>query len=408
VPSKVSVSDAEPLPAFQHYPNIIKRRSAILQVLDRAGTPVFLCDRGILVDRYQELSQCLAPIWPRSIIAYSFKTNYQIARLQVFRELGGWAEVVSGREYQMARALGYPGEAIVFNGPYKSPPELAVAFSEGALVNVNDHDELDTIIGGAASSDATIALGMRLSCSLPRLGCSRFGFSIDNQEATAALAKIGQSPRLSLTALHMHLYGDTDDPGIYYEAVRRLGEFATEHIPNYQHALRFIDVGGGFPAHTPKPNSRTSWNPQPISVYVNTITDCLRTFFPDAHARPTIIVEPGRYLTADSVVLITRVLHVKTRDGVQMVTCNGSISMVPLTHYCPQLLRAFSRQLEPRRGPLVPSVIYGATCRENDILYEGAFVEVGTGDYLVHYASGAYNASLTPAFIFDAPGLECM
>jgi diaminopimelate decarboxylase len=107
-------------------------------------------------------------------------------------------------------------------------------------------------------------------------------------------------------------------------------------------------------------------------------------------------------------VLITRVLHVKTRDGVQMVTCNGSISMVPLTHYCPQILRAFTRQLEPRRGPLVSSVIYGATCRENDILYEGAFVEVGSGDYLVHYASGAYNASLTPAFIFDAPGLECI
>lgn len=408
MPSTVCVSDAESLPAFQHYPDIIKRRSAILKVLDRAATPLFLCDRAILVDRYQELSRCLSAAWPRSIIAYSFKTNYQIARLQVFRELGGWAEVVSGREYQMARALGYPGETIVFNGPYKSPPELAVAFGEGALVNVNDHDELDTIIGCAAASNARIAIGMRLSCSLPRLGSSRFGFSTDNQEATAALAKIGQSRRLSLTALHMHLYGDTDDPGIYYEAVRRLGEFATRHIPDYQNALRFIDVGGGFPAHTPKPNSRTSWNPQPISAYVNTITDCLRTFFPDAHSRPTIIVEPGRYLTADSVVLITRVLHVKTRDGVQMVTCNGSISMVPLTHYCPQILHAFTGQLEQRAGPLVSSVIYGATCRENDILHQGAFVEVGTGDYLVHYACGAYNASLTPAFIFDAPGLECI
>lgn len=399
---------AGPPSVLEHYPDLVGKRPAILEVLDRSGTPVFLCDPAILADRYHLLQRSLAEAWPQSVIAYSFKTNYQIARLPLFRELGGWAEVVSGREYRMARELGYPGSAIVFNGPYKTPQELSTAFSEGAQVHVNDHGELDTIIGWAASSGAAPAVGMRLSCSLPRLGASRFGFSMDTDEAAAAVTKLAQSPHVSLAGLHMHLHGDTDDPALYREATRRLGEFAHRQVPDYQRTLRFIDVGGGFPAHTPKPHSRTSWQPQPISTYIDTIAESLQTHFPDGQTKPRLMVEPGRYLTADAVVLVTRVLHVAPRDGIHHVTCNGSISMVPLTHYSPQIIRAYTSVLVPRQTPVTPTVLYGATCRENDILYKGDFPAVAPGDYLVHYAAGAYNANLSPGFIFDTPRMECI
>jgi len=393
---------------LEHFPDLVGKRPAILELLGRSATPVFLCDPAILADRYRVLRQRLGAAWPESVIAYSFKTNYQIARLPLFRELGGWAEVVSGREYRMARELGYPGSAIVFNGPHKTPQDLAAALTEGALVNVNDHGELDGIIQWAASSGAAPAIGMRLSCSLPRLGASRFGFSMDTEEAAAAAAKIARSPHVSLAGLHMHLHGDTDEPGLYREAIRRLGEFARQQVGDYRRALRFVDVGGGYPAHTPKPYSRTSWQPQPIGAYIDTVAEGLRPFFPDDQPRPRLVVEPGRYLTADAVVLVTRVLHVTTRDGIRHVTCNGSISMVPLTHYSPQIIRAFTGMLEPRRTPVTSTVLYGATCRENDILYKGDFVEVSPGDYLVHYAAGAYNANLSPQFIFDTPRMECI
>jgi diaminopimelate decarboxylase len=408
VSSLAGGAPAGPQLVFEHYPDLARRRPAILEMLERSGTPVFLCDPAILADRYQALQRSLAAAWPQSVIAYSFKTNYQIARLPVFRELGGWAEVVSGREYRMARELGYPGRAIIFNGPYKTPQELSTALSEGAQVHVNDHGELDTIIGWAVSSGAAPAVGMRLSCSLPRLGASRFGFSMDTDEAATALAKIAQSPQVSLAGFHMHLHGDTDEPALYQEATRRLGEFARRHVPDAQRTLRFVDVGGGFPAHTPKPHSRTSWGPRPINEYIDTIAGTLRTYFPGGQGQPRLMVEPGRYLTADAVVLVTRVLHVVTRDGIQTVTSNGSISMVPLTHYSPQVIRAYTSGLEPRRTPVTATVLFGATCRENDILYKGDFVEVAPGDYLVHYAAGAYNANLSPGFIFDVPRMECI
>ena len=281
-----------------------------------------------------------------------------------------------------------------------------MAIADGALINVNDHDELDRIRELAQGRPQPLPIGLRISSQLPRLGHSRFGFSLENVEAKAAVEKISKSSHLQLVALHTHLYGDTDDEAIYGEAARRLAEFAQQQIPDYQHTLKYIDMGGGFPAHGPKPKSRSEWNPRPIDAYIAAITDGLRPFFPSHTATPTLVVEPGRYLTCDAIVLVTRVVHVKRRGDKQVVNCDGSISMVPLTHYCPQIIHAFSPELERRVTQPTDTIIHGSTCRENDVLYNGPFPTVQRGDYLMHFAAGAYNSSLSPDFIFAAPRLE--
>ncbi|MDH3900347.1 MAG: hypothetical protein OEU51_04795 [Gammaproteobacteria bacterium] len=398
--------DIAPQLDLEYYPNITRKHATVQDALARTGTPVFLCDRDILIARYHALDRCLSASWHQHVIGYSFKTNYLVARSGILQQEGAWAEVVSGREYRLALELGYPGRSIIFNGPYKTDIDLQSAIDDGALVNINDQDELDRLIGSANSAKVRVEIGLRLSGTLPKLGHSRFGFSMENGEALTALEKIHRNPRVSLVALHTHLYGDTDEADIYRHAAEQVGEFAKHHLADYPGSLKYIDLGGGFPAHTPKPKSRDSWNPQEIEVYIRTITDSLKHYFPHEQRRPSLIVEPGRYLTCDGIILVTRVIHVKHRDGKQIVNCDGSISMVPLTHYCPQIIRAYTEDIQPRTGHETQTIIHGSTCRENDILYEGAFVETKPGDYLVHYAAGAYNSNLSPNFIFESPGME--
>lgn len=390
------------------YPDPQRHSARILEALDRHGTPLMFCETRLLAERYRALQDSLDRSWRPNLIAYSFKTNYDVARAGVFDGLGGWAEVVSGREYDMARSLGFPGKRIVFNGPYKTDAELARALREGAILNLNDHDELDRLIALAPAIREPSAVGLRISSTLDHYGHSRFGFSLENGEALDAVRKLARQDRVRLAGLHSHLHGDVDEAEIYAVAARRAAEFACEHLPGGPASLAYLDMGGGFPAPTPKPYSRGEWHPEAIEVYVAAIEAALRPYFPVAAARPRLILEPGRYLTNDAVILVSEVVHVGRRADLQVVNSNATISMVPLTHYRPQIIKAYDLRAQPRGGAESMTAIYGASCRENDKLYEGPFVALKPGDLLVHFGIGAYNSTLSPDFIFDRPRMEVL
>jgi len=346
--------------------------------------------------------------WGPCAVAYSFKTNYQVARLPLLQDLGVLAEAVSEREYAMARELGYEGPQIVFNGPYKSDEALRRALLDGATLHVHGGAELDRLTRIATSLGGPFDVGMRVAASLPYFGHSRFGFSLDDGEAEAAARRILACPALELTGLHFHGLGDTTDPQCYRLAARKVAAFAQKSIPRYRSALRTIDLGGGFPAHGARPHNRApeSWDPRPIAEYIDAITEELEPAFP-GESRPKLILEPGRYLVNDAILLVSKVTDLprSRRDERQVVLSDASITMVPLTHYTPQIIRAWSPELEPREGEQRESVLYGASCREDDVLQEGPFPSVQIGDFLVYYAVGAYNANLGPDFIFESPPL---
>ncbi len=399
---------AVPAHWFSHFPDLSEKRVRAQGILRDSGTPVFLADGDVLIDRFTTLDRCVSECWGRHAIGYSFKTNYLIAECGVLQAQGAWAEVVSGREYRMAKGLGYEGGQIIFNGPYKTDDDLRTALEDGAIVNINDHDELNRLVEIVRSTGNVHDIGIRLSATIPHFGHSRFGFSVETGEAELAVGKISDTPNLRLIGCHTHIHGDADDPECFRESARKYGAFIRENVPDYKSTIKFLDLGGGFPAHGPKPHSRSSWNPLPIETYVNALTDELTPMFPNQGDDAMLILEPGRYLVADCAVFVSRVISRKETDGHQSVTSDGSIAMMPLTHYCPQVIRAYTPELTEKREPVISSIVYGPTCRENDILYKGHFPQVEIGDYLVHYASGAYNSNLDPGFIFEKPVLRLL
>ena len=384
---------------FDFYPQLADDRDRFGPLLGRIETPYFLVDKSILADRYDALRRTLEQMWGPSAIAYSFKTNYAVAQSGVLQERGAWAEVVSGREYRLARGLGYAGEEIVFNGPYKRDDDLRNALRDGALIHVNDAPELERLLGLLPPRPAGARIGLRVRAGASGPDVSRFGLSLERGEAAAAVRRIASVEGLELAGLHLHLKGDTDDPASYREAAGEVARFVDEVVPA---PLASLDLGGGFPAHGPKPRSRERWDPRPIDEYVGAIVAGLGQDSP-RDRRPTLILEPGRYLVADAAIFVSEIVRVEQEDGLQLVTCDGARTMLPLTHYCPQVVRVFSRELDPRTAAPESSIVFGASCREIDVLYCGSLPRAVAGEYLVFYAAGAYNSTLSPAFIFDTP-----
>ena len=390
---------------LRHFPPLGEHRELVLKILTQSAPPIFLADRRILADRYSAMARSLDAHWPTWTIAYSFKTNYQVAESSALRALGAIAEVVSGHEYRLAKRLGYPGNEIVFNGPYKTADDLRAALADGARINVNDPDELRSIDEVARSLNVRCPIGLRVNAPIGDFPPSRFGFGIVEGEADAAVRQVWASPHLRLAGLHLHLRGDMDNPAWYEQACRVLAGFVRSWPAPHVAALEYIDLGGGYPAHMSKLDTRTHWDPRPIDQYITAITQELRPVF-DGRPAPRLILEPGRYLVNDAIVFVSRIVSVRDRAGVQQIVCNGATTMVPFTRHRVPILRAYRPDLTLRDGAPMPANIYGASCREDDVLFQGEFSRVATGDYLVHFGVGAYNSSINPAFIFPCPGLR--
>lgn len=381
-----------------HFPDVVLHKKKILEILHKTSRPVFLAEKRILLDRYDRLENALKQNWKKYQIAYSLKTNYDIARSRIFQSQGAWAEVVSGYEYVLAKRLGFSGSEIICNGPIKRDNELIAAVQQNALVHIDNQDELLRVMRLGRILKDKARLGLRISTLLPSGKTSRFGFSVPNGEALAAV-RLLHSSHIRLKSIHLHIGSDVDSVDSYQKAAKLMALFCNEVERIQKFPVSCIDMGGGFPADGKAPYGYEHWSSKPISDYIQAIAYSLRRYL----ARPntkTLVVEPGRYLVDNAVIFITRIYNVNRCNGVIQVLTDGSVTLLPLSYYRPQIVKVYSPLCIRKTGDSLHGIIYGATCQENDMLYEGGLPkDISIGDYVVYYSVGAYNSSMGNRFI---------
>lgn len=390
-------------PPFNKFPKIDQRRRQIEKLLNKNSTPLFIADKVLLLEQLKQLEKALKKHWKNYQIAYSFKTNYEIAKSNIFKKRSLWAEVVSDKEYKMAKKIGFNGKQIIFNGPYKTNNALLQTLKDRALIFVDNFNELDRLLKISRSLKKNHQIGLRLNTKISHLGESRFGFSIDRGEAKQAVKKIMASENIKLVGFHMHIGTDVDNPLCYREATRSLIKFIKSNISNLTD-IKFLDLGGGFPASGLQPLHRKKWNPSPIEDYIKVITKELIQLFPNQ--KPLLILEPGRYLVDDVVIFITKVINSEHSKEKQILTTNAAITMLPLAYYRPQIVKVFNKNLKEKRGPTIDSIVYGASCREDDVLHQSQLPKTEIDDFIIYYVTGAYNLNMGSDFIFNKPKLS--
>ena len=126
-----------------------------------------------------------------------------------------------------------------------------------------------------------MSIGLRLSAEVAGVSSSRFGLSIENGEADAAIARLVSVAGVELAGFHLHLKGDTDDPSSYRDAARRLAAFVESSRPI---RLDSIDLGGGFPLTGRNPAAARDGPPADRGVR-QAIAEGSRQLFPGHGAR---------------------------------------------------------------------------------------------------------------------------
>lgn len=374
-----------------------------LNAVEKIKTPCYLFGLEKFSENYTDFLGAFKKYYKDVAIAYSYKTNYARPWLQANFDKGGYAEVVSGWEYRMAREVGHSGSHIFFNGPHKTDNELHVAVDDNAVVNVDSHIELIRLRDTAASLGKQARVGVRVNFPcVDELPPSRFGTPWPSDTFNDLLRECNVSEHLKLVSLHTH-YAPRSGR-VVRSSTESIIQLAVELFEEQGISFEFISLGGGFySSMPPQLAARLDGAGASFEDYARECAEALsvlKSRYP-AGSRPRIVLEPGTALVADAVSYVCRVVGVKgTSGGAEIAVTDGSAfafgrppanksdSWVILRHG--EFVKADDQQVVD---------FVGFTCVENDVLASSRNVSAQEGDILILGFSGAYSMVMRPPFI---------
>lgn len=384
---------------LSHFIKIKENSKNIKKEIEKNKTPFFIMSPRIILDRYENIKKELSTSWgENNAVAYSYKTNYEVANKKNLKKAGAFAEVVSDREYKLSKKHGYKNK-IILNGPNKTSELIrkVVSNKDKILIHIDNFSELKKIFLNSSSKLTQLKIGVRVNVNLKNQP-SRFGFDI-RQDFPRVLS-IFKMKQIQIKNLHVHLGSDIPDASIYSQASAKITQLISKQQLNQ---LEYIDFGGGYPANGLPPHGYNEWDPPSIKDYVKAISAPLNDYYNTKKNKPTLVLEPGRYLVDDAVSLITKIIDLKIKNNEQIITINATINMLPLVFYRTQIIQATDKNMDIIENKKIKTKIWGASCQEKDLLYDGNVPKIESGGHIIFHCVGAYNQSMSNDFIFEKP-----
>lgn len=339
-------------------------------------------------------------------IHFAMKSNSHPKYLEAAVKSGLGVDLVSGGELRKAKSAGFDPKKMIFSGVGKSRSDIELALSESiGQLNVESPMELERIgeVARSLKTKARVALRYNPNVSADthpyiRTGFKENKFGLDESflpELSQILNRYKDELRLVGMTLHI---------GSQILNVDSLVEAVEKTIPVYKyflalgHQLETFDVGGGL---------GIDYENNPSIKEYDRIKDFSERVIPILNPLGCrILCEPGRFLTARSGMLFTKVEYVKRTPYKNFVIVNSGM------HHLlrPSLYRAHHRilPLREKESPLFVCDVVGPVCESSDVMgYDRSIPIPEPGDWLVALDVGAYGAVMSSDYNSFPTPEEC-
>lgn len=357
----------------------------------------YLLDTDVFSSNFNDLIGAFKRYYLNSRIAYSYKTNYTPALVKIVDGLGGYAEVVSDMELDIARRAGVKPECIIWNGPIKKYDRVKELLLCGGTVNIDSICELKAICDISKDfPDKLMNVGIRCNYAVGDGVLSRFGIDVDGEDFHNALKMISNTSNIKLASLQAHFA--KRDPGLWRE--RALGMLRTYDVvlSEYRIELPRLDIGGGIYGNLPE-CLRTQLGVNRVSYndYAVEAATYFARRFSGQKTQPELLIEPGSALAGDCMRFVCQVETIKNIRGKTFATVNGSQKNISMNGLNPpmEVISGSNKQDYYSNVDIV-----GYTCIEGDVLQKNYSGPLAVGDYIVFSNCGSYSLVMKPPFIF--------
>ncbi len=373
--------------------------STLASLAQQHGTPLWVYDAATIARQVQALRQF-------DVVRFAQKANSNTHVLRLLKSLGVVVDAVSLGEVERALAAGFaPGlhnghAEIVFTADLLDRTTLPRLVELGIPVNCGSIDMLDQL--GAVSPGHPVWLRINPGfghghSNKTNTGGEHSKHGIWHGDLEAALAKV-RSNGLTLQGLHMHIGSGVDYAHLQEVCGAMVGLVRTVKAQGMD--LVAISAGGGL-------SIPYGAGEAPIDTqhYFSLWDAARQQIAADLGHAVGLELEPGRYLVAESGVLVSEVRATKAQGTKHFVMVDAGFSDLarPAMYGSYHGMEFIHADGTPATGALQPTVVAGPLCESGDVFTQGEggvvllrdLPAAHVGDLLVVHDTGAYGASMS-------------
>lgn len=354
------------------------------------GDAFYLLDSEQFRKNFLELKDTFQSIYPNFNIAYSYKTNYTPKFCKIVNELGGYAEVVSEMEAELAIRCGVEPTRVIWNGPIKNLDKLKEYIFMGVTVNIDSLSEAKYIEELADKTDKILNVGIRCNYDVNDGVVSRFGFDVDGDDFKEVLDIVTKTPNLHFVNFQCHFAKRQ----VEYWPARAKGML--DLIDHLGIIPERIDIGGGLFGKM-EDSLKAQFNAEipDYKAYAQAAATQFADYFKDRDYKPELVIEPGSAVVGDCMKFVGTVKTIKNVRGKYIASVLGSQKNISMTGVNPPM-----KIIHMSEGEKYTNMdLVGFTCIEGDVLYRNYTGELAVNDAVVISNCGSYSLVMKPPFI---------
>jgi diaminopimelate decarboxylase len=359
---------------------------SIEALVRRFGTPLYVYSADQIAERLSLFQHALKG--REHLVCYAVKANSALAILRLLADRGAGFDIVSGGELERVRVAAPEAVGrVVFSGVGKTAAEIDLALNAGILeFNVESEAELTLLAKRAAKLKKTARFALRVNPDVfaethPYIstGLREHKFGIDIRQAARIYKNVAGHRWLEAHGVSVHIGSQIRSAEPFGSAMERVaklvGELRCEGI-----VLKAIDAGGGLGIDY---HGGVFDAAAKVGEYAAAIERALRGF------EGRLLLEPGRFIVAQSGALLARVLQVKRNGKKTFVITDAAMNDL----IRPALYQAYHEIVPVRRRVGRPRVVdvVGPVCETGDFFArDRKLAPIEPGDLVALLDAGAY------------------
>ncbi len=380
--------DLEYIDGILHFANL-----NMIDVAEKYGTPIYVINEEMIRKRYRKLKEKLDSVYSKNGIYFAVKSNSNLSVLKILNSEGACFDCTSTGEIYECFKVGIPSEKIIFTGNMFTNEDFKFAVENKVHVNLDSISQLrrlNKIFEDLGIEKQTISFRIN-----PEFGAGHHSHTItagkmikfgilDNQviEAYSLAKEFG----FKKFGTHIHIGSGIINPHDFDKAVDKYITIVSNLAENLGIIFEFIDFGGGLGIPY-----RPEEVPLNLEIYKDIVAKRFKILVEKGDmGEPRLIIEPGRYLSAESSIILTQINTIKDNGHKKFAGVNAGFN----TLIRPMLYNSYHHIItcaDNKERKMTKYDVVGPICESGDVIgKERILPALKEEEFLAILDAGAY------------------